>query len=689
MSEAPTRVAIIGGGCAAMAAAFDLSSPAQGNKFDITVYQVGWRLGGKGASGRGDAMRIEEHGLHLWMGFYENAFKLMRDTYGELDRDPEQCHIAAWTDAFSPLPFVGIAENRQDGNWGVWEALLPMDNGLPGDPLGEDNPFSVTHYMRRLVGLMRMLLLQYNPNPEDLASLQQVSESQLFTHSQVMALTSVVHAIGLVEDALFKVDARLGNAAFPMLNSIMDNALAQLRQATHDHPTAHRVWALVDLTFATIRGIMADGLLTDPRGFDAISHLDCREWLHKHGASEESLNTGYMRGLYDLIFGYANGDPSRPAADAGQALRGVFRSLFTYRGSFFWKMHAGMGDIVFAPIYEVLKARGVKFEFFHRFTQLHLGDDGSKHISALEFDVQARVKQGEYQPLIDVNGLPCWPSQPLRDQIEDDQLAEGEQRNYEDFADRRRVEYKVLKVSEDFDYVVLGVGLGVIPETCSALVESDSRWRNMVSRVKTIPTQAFQIWMSADMKEMGWTGPPLTLSGFVEPFDTWADMSHLIGEERWEQEVKSIGYFCNVLEESALELDPEDIRELVKQNVITFLQQDVPALWPAALDDNGDFRWETLVSNTENPAHPIDGQFYLANGKHNPSDLYTQSIPGSSAFRISPLDTKYDNLTIAGDWTACGFNVGCVEAAVMSGKLASHALSGYPRLEDIVGYDHP
>ena len=48
------------------------------DRYDVTVYQPGWRLGGKGASGRGPADRVEEHGLHVWMGFYENAFALMR-----------------------------------------------------------------------------------------------------------------------------------------------------------------------------------------------------------------------------------------------------------------------------------------------------------------------------------------------------------------------------------------------------------------------------------------------------------------------------------------------------------------------------------------------------------------------------------------------------------------------------------
>ena len=31
----------------------------------------------------------------------------------------------------------------------------------------------------------------------------------------------------------------------------------------------------------------------------------------------------------------------------------------------------------------------------------------------------------------------------------------------------------------------------------------------------------------------------------------------------------------------------------------------------------------------------------------------------------------YDNLTIAGDWTDSGFHSGCVEGAVMSGRLAA------------------
>src|SRR5262249_34868038 len=141
------KIAIVGGGCAAMAAAFELSHPRHGGRYEITVYQMGFRLGGKGASGRGPADRIEEHGLHLWMGFYENAFRMMRECYAELGRDPRTCPIAAFQDAFAPAPDVGVAERSREGRWAPWIAHFPPGHGWPGDPLADRNPFSVRGYL--------------------------------------------------------------------------------------------------------------------------------------------------------------------------------------------------------------------------------------------------------------------------------------------------------------------------------------------------------------------------------------------------------------------------------------------------------------------------------------------------------------------------------------------------------------
>ena len=97
------------------------------------------------------------------------------------------------------------------------------------------------------------------------------------------------------------------------------------------------------------------------------------------------------------------------------------------------------------------------------------------------------------------------------------------------------------------------------------------------------------------------------------------------------------------------------------------------------------FRWDSRA--VERSIGRLVSQYWAANV--NPSDRYTLTLPGSLKYRLSPLDNTYDNLTVAGDWTDCGFNQGCVEAAVMSGRLAAHAISGTPRLEEIVGFDHP
>ena len=93
-------VAMLGGGMGALVAAFELSEGRWTDRFDrITVYQRGWRLGGKGASSRGVHGRIEEHGLHVLLGYYDHTFDVMRRCYEELDRTR--------TDPSLPDPVMG------------------------------------------------------------------------------------------------------------------------------------------------------------------------------------------------------------------------------------------------------------------------------------------------------------------------------------------------------------------------------------------------------------------------------------------------------------------------------------------------------------------------------------------------------------------------------------------------------
>ncbi len=70
-------------------------------------------------------------------------------------------------------------------------------------------------------------------------------------------------------------------------------------------------------------------------------------------------NSALVRGLYDLVFGYEDADPERPAVGAGVMVFLIGLVLFEYKGAIFWKMTAGMGDVVIAPLYQALRRRGV------------------------------------------------------------------------------------------------------------------------------------------------------------------------------------------------------------------------------------------------------------------------------------------------------------------------------------------
>jgi uncharacterized protein with NAD-binding domain and iron-sulfur cluster len=54
------------------------------------------------------------------------------------------------------------------------------------------------------------------------------------------------------------------------------------------------------------------------------------------------------------------------------------------------------------------------------------------------------------------------------------------------------------------------------------------------------------------------------------------------------------------------------------------------------------------------------------------------TLPGTTKYRLAPGDSRFANLYLAGDWTLSDLNVGCIEATVISGRLASRAICGSP-----------
>jgi uncharacterized protein with NAD-binding domain and iron-sulfur cluster len=689
------RVAIVGGGMGGLAAAWELSQGSWRDELDsITVYQRGSRLGGKGASTRGVHGRIEEHGLHVWLGYYHNAFRLLREVYRELDRpttDPG-CPIATFDDAFLPAPLVGVAD-LEGGRWSTWVgefARNGLELGIDDVPAG---PLTVADLVRRGIEMLTVLATSLDPTPRrDPPPGVWLSASPRRTRSAFDPVLGTERGLGTVlrRTELAAVAAgvqalsllgRAAGAGTERASSLLVEQLRDLRASLSERALGvsrgRRLAQVMDLVGGCIQAAIEDGLLGSD-GFERIDHLDFREWLAGR-VEPATLDSPIIRGLYDLVFAYEGGDRSRPRFSAGLGLFLANRLFFEYRGSIFWKMRAGMGEVVFAPLYQALRARGVEFAFFHCLHDVELSA-GGRSVAALRLGRQADVCGGprSYDPLSPVRGLPCFPAVPARDQF-DVAPPPGVDEHRVDRGCEHQVE---LRAGRDFDTVVLAVSVGILPHVARQLVESKPAWRAMVGAVGTVATRSVQLWLRPDERALGAHHPGATISGYAPPLDTFASMSHLAPVEAWPagSQPGTIGYFCGALADDVA-ADPAGADATVRADLEHLLAGGLAPFWPAAVTPEGGLRLDLLCSTDALGTAPA----VYARANCDPSDRYVQSLPGSGAFRLRADQSGCDNLVLAGDWINSGMNAGCVEAAVMSGLQAANVVLGRPLTEGLLG----
>ncbi len=696
MTTRPTRVAILGGGMAGLAAAWRLSEPGwQDELGSITVYQRGWRLGGKGASSRGPNGRIEEHGLHLWLGYYENAFRLLRECYAELDRPATDlaAPIRSWRDAMLPAETVGLEDRRSDG-WHHWLGRFTPNELEPGETDADGRELTVAEGLRRALQLITDFLEALPDHSVD-AGRVVLSGSP----DPPASRTLIEGCRAAVLAAIFEVTALLGGAldrsGVASSVVVLDRAIATTREAleslVQDDADLRRTWQLVALMTAVARGLLADGVLTDKRGFRALNDEDFLDWITRHGAPPAVAEFAFMRGLYDLVFADAGAARrARRGVSAGVAVFLSTKMFFEYRGAIFWKMAAGMGDVVFAPLYQALRRRGVRFEFFHRVDHLGLSADRTR-IETVRLGRQVRIAQGvdSYEPLVRVGGLPGFPSGPLLDQLDASADLEGQPLESH-FCEWPDAETRTLRYGEDFEVAVLAIPVGMAPITCRELIEDRREWRAMVQHLATTATQAVQLWLREDEPALGWRQPGATVSAYEQPFNTWASMPQLIDVERWPaaDRPRAIAYFCGALEASWPPDGPasayaDEHRARVRANAVELVERRLAHLLPGTSSE-GSFRWDLLCGRDGHVGRAaIDTQLYLANV--DPSDRYVQCAPGTDAHRLRADESGYDNLFLAGDWTDNGLNAGCIEAAAISGLQAANAVLGRSRSYRIAG----
>ncbi len=679
------KIAILGGGISALTTAFELTKdPGWKDRFDITIYQIGWRLGGKCASSRGPDGRIEEHGIHGFLGSYFNALPTMQGLYKELGRKPGE-PLATFEEAFLPENYELMWEWRNGGlqKWSNW--YPDRDNKFPHeeDFLGWILPFLSGH------------LEGANAEPG-------------------FAGTVIDEARRLLERVMGTLPSGAWNDILAALEDIRD-CLRKLPHFIEQHDVLRHAFIYFDYVTTLLGGYLRDEIAT--KGFDSIDDRNWSDWLRDHGADPMTVASPLAMALINITYQYPAGDTSRaPQMAAGAYLHWNLRTL-AYVGSSIWMFASGTGETVIAPFYLVLKARGVKFEFFQKVEALHLSA-GKTSIDSVTIAVQATLKDPSepYDPILSVKGLPGWPKTPFYDKLNEGEALRAGNIDLESYwTPWQPPARRTLKAGEHFDKLVFAISIGAIPYLCKELLDArPDTWGKMVDALPAVQSQALQIWLSKDLYELGWTtdrdGPftghdTVVAANYICPPNGLAEFRHLLKWEDWPDgnAPRSLWYFCGLTPEQAKPPPFDDTgypaRELarVRTQFIQYLQAGMGTLLPNsspnAQNPPGDpigFDFGLLVdpagpagSAKQGPSR-IDTQFFRAN--IDPTEWYVTSPPGSTRYRLKAWDTGFSNLVVTGDWIYTGLNVGSVECAVMSGKLASYAISGAPGLETIIGY---
>ena len=701
------KIAVLGGGCGSMAAVWALTRlPDWQERFEITVHQMGWRLGGKGASGReaSESHRILEHGLHVWSGFYDNAFRVMQEAYAELDPAPDN-PIRGWTDAFRKLENV-ILEEEVGGEWISWYLDLPGNDAVPGH--GGEIP-SIWDYVQLVLNFLRSWLerndLESGSMPltnQTVAVLEAAPESETVTlHAMTPGsepgsphlprlhdrfhphdiLTAAEHfAAALHDDPRFHA-AESHHTLLHMLEEALLALEARVDGDLEKDNVLRRVFIVLNLGISTIKGLMLDGVIF--HGFEVVNRYEWREWLAKHGAREVTLRSAFVRGIYDYVFGYMKGQAGVMALEAGTATNGVLRLFFTFRGSVFWEMQAGMGDIVFAPLYTVLARKGVRFEFFDRVEEI-AAEGGAVH--RITMRRQAEVLSGSYEPLITVKGVPAWPSEPDWSQLVDGEDLRVSGVNFESAWSRPTGALHELELGRDFDEVILGISVGALRDICGDLAAQNERFSQMLDEVQTVQTAATQLWLDPDAAAIGAPVPHRAVTGYAQELNTWSDMSFLIPREDWPEKSTPgfLAYFCGEFPDAEVIPPYSDhdfpARELARyrEKAKKWLELNVGHMWTRAVREGTQgLDWDLLHDSRQRTGEErLDAQFFRVN--IDPTERYVASFPDTSRFRLKPDESGFVNLWLAGDWVRTSINAGCVEAAVMGGLAAAAALSGDP-----------
>lgn len=710
------RVAVLGGGPAACAAALYLAR--QKDRFDVSVYTTGYRLGGKCQSWRNPAKadRIEEHGLHAFLGFYRNAFTVVKDAYHDAYEDPRR-GAALYATAFYAEPYNGLMVYRKQ-QWtycatpGVSSSAPPP--GAPG-PKAHPLVLVLVTLARRIRDYSR-LMRGHTKELDDL----------LDTHDQT---------VDRVRGQLMEIAATDARAPTPSPLERVESGLVADFKSIHDVLAKHVLedvddliptywwflWTGIDTMGTILRGLFKDR----PRNLSELDGDDFRVWLRCNGLHEPAGQSWQVIDqVYETLFAHQNDDHLQDACEhletdvrpdnlaAGVGVRWYLLGATGIFGTASYRFEYSCAQTMMTPLYLALERLGAAVNFFHVVDGLELTGVGPhRRLTRVKLTRQAEVKAGasKYQPLVipDLRGNPPdlhdWPMKPHHDQLVDGQWFKD---NNFDFFDSWQAPSNIkakpvtLEYGRDYDLCVLGIPLGALPMIDSPLTSPDHphpdpRWKRMIDGINVTQTMSFQLWLEKPAAQMIAGTPRGLLTTYVQPQPSYGDFTSLLAHEAWTTaKPRLVAYFTGASVAGKPPLPPAcgpdfpaNMQRDWQDKVVCWLRENYAAFFdgPGAPPTFDDFLAILAVEDsTHTDVARLLWQHIIADVE--PSNLYVLSQQQSTQLRLGQAQSGVASLILCGDWTRTELNCGCVEAATTSGMLAARAISGEPRSIHYVGF---
>lgn len=704
------KVIILGGGVSGCSAAYWLTyTPEMREKYEIHLYQSGWRLGGKGASGRNpETKRSYEHGPHAWYGGYENGFRMLRDVYQQyFERFGQHGKFSNFFGTSDDAVFHPATESSyfDPQSSEVWKWLFPSY------PLGQDGDGSPPP---RLWDSVKRVWQQLKDN----------LSSENLTHNFVIPVNTLLpnlstdssepqgtDIIKLTEDAIHNAMEGSDDVVQEFTSSgwIFNLFREKLNEALGDPNVDRRTVVMLDFLFTLTVGTIKE-LKFNKKNIDDLNGMEFQEWLKEHGAKYPSAeDSPYISTLYDAAFAFKDGKTRDMAA--GTALRVTLWIFFGYKSNYIYKMQAGMGEVVFSPIYKLLCEKNgtaeplVNAHFFQRVIGLELDDEG-KRISKINMQQQAKPI-GEYDPLIDAkmdhedHPFWCWPDAPKWDDLENGSTLSKLDSPGVDLESR----WTRVGIEEENNYsfdigpddlIIFALPAPVLPELVTDLASASPRFAKMLDTIDSVQTSATQLWIkksqSTDSSELplGYEhgmNEQVIMGGADNPLSIHLDYSPTLSTEKPhpsdasydpDEAPQHLLYSCGVLPDSDVAQTPNPEGDLphqlhatLEKQLGSWLNNESTKVFPLLADEDGNFDWSRIGDPN---ADYISQHYHRVN--FDGHSRYILSTTNSIQHRLRPNESGFDNLTLAGDWTKTGIDLGCVEASVISGMLAVEAISG-------------